>query len=194
AAWTASSVQTSRSSFSTELVNQPGRRDVCQGMHRSWYVLPVVGVLVGLLLAAPPAGAATRSVNIVGFGFSARSATAVQGDTVTWSPLDTGTQHASTSNQGFWHSPLLSAGESYSQTTAFKSAGSYGYHCAVHPDMTGVVHVPLKASGSPTTGWTVRWSSLSSTPSSRAFDVQIKRPGTTTWAAFRTDSARRSVF
>jgi plastocyanin len=145
------------------------------------------------LIGASPASAATTSVAIMNFGFNPPSVTVLQGDTVKWTQFDVATQHTSTSDQGFWHSPQLSTNQSYSQTTAFENAGRYGYRCALHPDMTGVVHVPLKASGAPSTGWRVRWSSLAATPSNRDFDVQIKRPGSSTWAAFRTDTTRRSA-
>ena len=60
--------------------------------------------------------------------------------------------------------------------------------------MTGKVQVPLKASGAASDGWTLRWSSLTSTPSNRAFDVQIKKPGSSSWTAFRTDTTSRKAF
>jgi plastocyanin len=151
-------------------------------------------VLVALLCNMPSAQASTRSVMIMSHGFMPQSITALQGDTVKWTDQEAGTQHTSTSNQGFWHSPLLSNGQSYSQTTAFKNAGTYGYHCNVHTDMTGSVKVPLKAPAAAANGFRLRWSSLSSTPASRSFDVQKMAPGTSTWTALRTNTATRSVF
>lgn len=157
-------------------------------------LLAAAAFAAAVIVGIPSAHAATVAVDIKNFGFSPPSVTVGQGGTVKWTQLDIGTEHTSTSNQGFWHSPDLATGQSYSQTAAFMNAGSYGYHCSIHTDMTAVVHVPIKAGGAASTGWRVRWSSLSTTPSNRAFDVQIKRPGSTRWAAFRTGTARRSAF
>jgi plastocyanin len=159
-------------------------------------LLVLISVLGGAVVAATPAQAATVSVAMQNDMFSPKTVTAAQGSTVRWTQKDQVVLHTSTSDQGFWHSPDLSFGQTYSQTAAFKNAGSYAYHCKFHVmfGMVGTVRVPLKASGSASTGWTLRWSSLASTPSSRAFDVQIKRPGSTTWAKFRTDTATRNAF
>jgi plastocyanin len=154
----------------------------------------LAALLSGVLVVPTPAGAATAAVSIENHSFNPPTVRVAQGDTVTWTQNEPLVQHTSTSDQGFWHSPDLSTGDSYSQTAAFRSAGRYGYHCAIHPDMTGAVLVPMKASGTASTGWRLRWSSLSTTPANRAFDVQIKRPGSTTWAAFRTDTAARTAF
>ncbi len=156
--------------------------------------LLAVGVLSSVLLISAPARAATASVAIQGFGFSPQIVKVAQGDTVRWTQLDAGVRHTSTSNQGFWHSVRLSTNRTYSQTAAFQNAGGYPYHCAVHPDMTGRVRVPLNAHGSSANGWRVRWSSLASTPANRSFDVQLRRPGSTSWAAFRTDTKTRTAF
>jgi plastocyanin len=156
--------------------------------------LLAVGVLASVAMVAAPAEAATTSVPIQNFGFSPRTVTVVQGGTVQWTQQDPGIEHTTTSSQGFWHSAVLETGQTYSQTAAFRNAGSYPYHCSIHTEMTGAVRVPMKFSGAPATGWRLRWSSLTSTPSTRSFDVQIKRPGTTSWAAFRTNTAVRTLF
>jgi hypothetical protein len=52
--------------------------------------------------------------------------------------------------------------------------------------MTGVIRVKLQATGSPSSGWQVRWSVLDQRPTTRNFDVQIKRPGAHSWASFRS--------
>jgi plastocyanin len=154
--------------------------------------LVALAVPIAVFALAPPAAAATVSVSISGFAFGPHSVTAAQGATVRWTNDDS-VPHTSTSDHGFWGSPHIASGQQYAQTTAFMNSGTYPYHCMIHPDMTGRVLVPLKASGSASAGWTLRWSSLSSTPSNRAFDVQIKRPGSSTWAAFRTDTTKRSA-
>jgi plastocyanin len=154
--------------------------------------LAAVAAFAAALLVPADAYAATRAVAIMDFGFSPSSVIVVQGTTVKWTQDDLGVQHTSTSNQGFWGSARLNAGQSFSST--FRNAGAFGYHCAVHTDMTGVVRVPMNASGSTSAGWTLRWSSLSSVPSTRAFDVQIKKPGTTAFVAFRTAVMSRTAF
>ena len=151
-----------------------------------------VAAFSAALLIPSEANAATRAIAIMGFGFNPSTVTVTQGTTVTWTQDDVGIQHTSTSNQGFWGSARLNSGQSFSST--FRNAGTFGYHCAVHPDMTGAVRVPVNATGSTAAGWTLRWSSLSSVPSTRAFDVQIKKPGATGFVAFRTAVTARTTF
>jgi plastocyanin len=150
--------------------------------------------LVALTFSVPSAQATTRSVSIMSHGFMPHTITANQGDTVKWTQDEVGAQHTSTSNKGFWSSGTLNTGASYSQTAAFMNAGTYGYHCAIHTDMTGSVRVPLKAPDADANGFTLRWSSLSSTPPNRSFDVQKMAPGTSTWVSLRTNTTTRSAF
>jgi plastocyanin len=157
--------------------------------------IPAIAAAAALgaaLLAPAPAGAATRSVAIMNFGFSPSTVTVSLGTTVTWMQDDMGVQHTSTSNQAFWGSARMNAGQSFS--TVFRAAGAFGYHCAVHPDMTGVVRVPMSAAGSSAAGWTLRWSTFAPVPASRAFDVQLKKPGATAFIAFRTKVSGRTAF
>jgi plastocyanin len=154
--------------------------------------LAAVAAFTAVLFVPAEAGAATRAVAIMGFGFNPSTVTVSQGTTVTWTQQDMGVQHTSTSNQGFWGSAHLNTGQSFS--VAFHNAGAFGYHCAVHPDMTGTVRVPLTATGTSAGGWTLRWTNVSSVPSTRAFDVQIKKPGTTAFVVFRTAVKSRTAF
>ena len=39
---------------------------------------------IGALAVAGPAGAATKTINIYGYGFNPKTATVTEGDTVTW--------------------------------------------------------------------------------------------------------------
>jgi hypothetical protein len=52
-----------------------------------------------------------------------------------------------------------------------------------HPMMVGRVGVPVSATGSVEDGWRLRWLSGES-PKNRAYDVQVRRKGTTTWTSF----------
>lgn len=60
------------------------------------------------------------------------------GGTVTWTNNDTRT-HDATSNTGAFASGSIAPGQKYS--TTFMSAGSFPYHCTIHPGMVGTVVV-----------------------------------------------------
>jgi plastocyanin len=60
------------------------------------------------------------------------------GGTVTWMNNDSIT-HTSTGNNGDWDSRAMAPGASFSKT--FPSAGTFQYHCAIHPNMVGTVTV-----------------------------------------------------
>jgi len=62
------------------------------------------------------------------------------GTTVTWTNNDA-IAHTSTSDSGVWDSGILSPGQSFS--FAFKQAGTYAYHCAIHgaASMSGTIVV-----------------------------------------------------
>jgi YVTN family beta-propeller protein len=60
------------------------------------------------------------------------------GQAVTWTNLDS-VPHSVTSDDGGWDSGPIAMGQSF--TKVFDRAGSYAYHCAIHPSMTGSVLV-----------------------------------------------------
>jgi plastocyanin len=60
------------------------------------------------------------------------------GTTVTWTNTDT-IAHTSTSDASGWNSGTLAPGAQFS--FAFQSAGTFAYHCAIHPGMVGKVVV-----------------------------------------------------
>jgi len=60
------------------------------------------------------------------------------GSTVTWTNNDT-TAHTSTAADGSWNSGTIAPGASFSRT--FPSAGTFPYHCTIHPGMVGTVTV-----------------------------------------------------
>ena len=158
----------------------------------------LLAVLTGLSLFTTPADAVTVQVSLVNISYEPATVSVHQGGTVTWTHNDTSVQnivHTVTSDQGFWDSGDLSLGQMYSQTNAFLNAGSYHYHCMHHPTlMRGIVRVPLKVSGSPSNGWTVRWSSAASTPAHRNFDLEIKRPGAASFTSFRSMTTALKAF
>ena len=106
--------------------------------------------LVALLLFAPTAGAQgkTMTLSIKNFAFNPPNATVAAGTTVTWVNNDQ-TAHTVTADDGTFDSGTLQPGQSYS--FAFDKAGTYAYHCNIHPDMTATVTVSgasASASGS----------------------------------------------
>jgi plastocyanin len=60
------------------------------------------------------------------------------GGSVTWVNNDT-TGHTSTSDGGVWNSGTIAPGNSFSMS--FPNAGSFPYHCLIHPNMVGTVTV-----------------------------------------------------
>jgi plastocyanin len=100
----------------------------------------LIGVLTVLaaLAVAGPAGAATKGVNIFASGFSPKSITITQGDTVTWTNRDTA-DHQILASRGEFVSPILHRRNSFSFT--FKAAGFYSYRDELHPKLTGSITV-----------------------------------------------------
>lgn len=60
------------------------------------------------------------------------------GGTVTWKNNDS-ISHTSTADGGAFDSGILGPGASFSKT--FQAAGSFTYHCGIHPNMVGTVTV-----------------------------------------------------
>lgn len=60
------------------------------------------------------------------------------GATVTWMNTDS-VSHTSTSDATEWDSGIVAPGRQFS--VAFPTAGTFKYHCAIHPGMVGTVVV-----------------------------------------------------
>ncbi|MGW2386636.1 cupredoxin domain-containing protein [Streptomyces sp. NPDC001658] len=107
-------------------------------------VAAVLALLALPLLPASQASAATYRVTMKGYAFSPASLTVPAGSTVTWTNQDTAPHDVkTTSGPASIHSPMLDKGQSWSFT--FTAAGSYGYYCTVHPDMTAGITVSAPA-------------------------------------------------
>ncbi|MCX9014335.1 MAG: cupredoxin family copper-binding protein [Candidatus Methanoperedens sp.] len=76
------------------------------------------------------------SVEIKGFAFNLASITVKKGTTVTWTQQDSA-PHTVT-GRGF-ESGNLAKGQVFSHT--FNDAGTFDYHCSLHPSMKGKVIV-----------------------------------------------------
>jgi plastocyanin len=78
------------------------------------------------------------AVSIVDFAFQPASVEVAAGSTVTWT--NTGqAPHTVTADDGAFDSGQLAPGASFSQT--FDTAGTFTYHCNIHPQMTGTIIV-----------------------------------------------------
>ncbi len=108
---------------------------------RSVALAAVLGAAVLAVLAfRTPAGAADASVSISGLAFNPANVTVNVGDSVTWTNNDAGIQHTVSSDSGSeLGSGAISSGATY--VHEFNSAGTYTYHCDIHPTMTGTVVV-----------------------------------------------------
>jgi plastocyanin len=105
-------------------------------------------ILVSLLCAATssvhadngprPEPAETKTVQISNFQFQPQELTVTAGTTVAWLNRDQ-TIHNVVSKDGKVASPGLDTDDRY--TVVFEHEGDYPYFCALHPQMTGVVHV-----------------------------------------------------
>lgn len=83
-------------------------------------------------------GPGTNEVWIQGMAFTPTSITVSAGTTITWTNKDA-VAHTVTSNTGVFSSGSIATSGTYSYL--FSTAGTYPYHCTIHPSMTGTVTV-----------------------------------------------------
>lgn len=147
-----------------------------------------------LALTAVPAGAATKTVQVVDFAFSPTTLRSAQGGTVRWQ--NTGVRsHTATQDAPL---ALFSTGNiapgATSAGTVLNAAGIYPYHCAIHPGMVGSIKVPVKVA--PATGTTATTFKVTLAtqvaPTGFVYDVQQK-VGDGPWAAWRTGVTTATV-
>jgi plastocyanin len=96
---------------------------------------------------APLALAADHAVDIAGFAFSPQSITVAIGDTVTWTNADV-QGHTATADDGSFDTGTIAGNSSKSAT--FDTAGTFAYHCRIHPAMTATIVVADAATAPPT--------------------------------------------
>jgi plastocyanin len=82
--------------------------------------------------------AATFGIDIQGFAFSPSSLTIGVGDRVVWTNNDAA-PHTVTADDGSFTSPDMPTGGTFSYR--FTHAGTYSYHCSIHPSMKGTITV-----------------------------------------------------
>jgi plastocyanin len=70
--------------------------------------------------------------------FNPNPITVAIGTSVTWTNTDA-IAHTSTGDAGGWNSGVIAPGATFSVN--FPTAGTYTYHCSIHPDMVGTMVV-----------------------------------------------------
>jgi predicted lipoprotein with Yx(FWY)xxD motif/plastocyanin len=130
-----------------------------QGLNGLWFLETPAGTPAGSAASPSPAGggyggyaggsagssspagstgAAAASASIVDFGFQPGTITVKVGATVTWT--NTGAaSHTVTADDASFDSGSLATGRTFQHT--FTAAGTYSFHCKIHPSMTGTVVV-----------------------------------------------------
>ena len=91
--------------------------------------------------ATPPPAVSVNAITIKDFAFSPAVLTIKPGTTITWINDDSA-PHTVVSDDGApvpFTSARLSTGASFQQT--FTQAGTYPYHCSIHPSMKGTIVV-----------------------------------------------------
>jgi plastocyanin len=94
-----------------------------------------------LLAVAEPCPQGVVTITVKDFAFEPAAVTVASGTTVVWK-FEGDHPHTSTSDGGSampWDSTFKYRGDTYQLT--FDRAGTFGYHCRIHPRMTGVVTV-----------------------------------------------------
>ena len=105
---------------------------------RKLVLLAVAGAALGLAGASFPAASVTKGVRITSSAFSPATVTIATADSVKWTNKDTKT-HQVVANNGAFASPIIAAGHAWAHR--FNTAGTYRYHDALHPTLTGKVVV-----------------------------------------------------
>src|SRR5688500_3098286 len=108
--------------------------------------LLTVLALAAALAPMAPATAAVTDAAIANFAFSPNPVNVKVGDSVTCTNGDAA-DHPVTADDNSCGSDSLTDGETFSHT--FGQAGTFTYHCDIHPSMKGTVQVA--AQSSPTT-------------------------------------------
>jgi amicyanin len=88
-----------------------------------------------------PAGSSAATVAIKSMAFGTPIVTVKVGQTVTWTNLDS-INHTVTADLGQFDSGPVAPEASFSMK--FTQAGTFGYHCSIHPFMQGIVKVEKK--------------------------------------------------
>jgi len=108
----------------------------------------LAGLAACVLSSLPLARAVNvTNVDIGDFFFSPSAVTINVNDQVKWTWIGAN-PHTTTSNTGLWDSGVKGNGSTF--VTTFATAGTFPYHCSVHPFMTGAITVQAPPNMPPT--------------------------------------------
>src|SRR5437773_11854508 len=105
---------------------------------RSFVFAMVAALALAVAGASNSASVATKGVSIKSTGFSPATVTIATTDAVKWTNRDT-KNHQVVANNGAFASPIIAPSHTY--THVFNTSGTYRYHDALHPTLTGRVVV-----------------------------------------------------
>lgn len=112
--------------------------------------LIIVGAVALLAVGTSSAGAQSAAssapVTIDNFAFAPAEVSVPAGTTLTWVNAQN-VRHTATADNGAWDSGILANNQSFQFT--LDQVGDFTYHCDIHPDMVGVVHVTAAAVEAP---------------------------------------------
>ena len=131
-----------------------------------------LAALVFVMIAVLPGNAlgASQTVVIRNFGFAPVNTIIGTGESITWQNADP-VAHTATSETGVFDTGQIAAGAT-SKTVPFALAGTYAYHCSIHPSMKGTIVVQDPATPMPPTSAP----SASPTPSASASTTPTPLP------------------
>lgn len=128
-------------------------------------------------------------------GFAGEASLVRQGTPVRWTFQGSEEHTVTETTFGLFDSGPRSPGESFAY--AFSSAGSYRYECSLHTGQKANLAVPvvvIPPTGAGGRSLQIIWSAASP-PQDWVFDVIVKRPGASTFTAWRTnETATEALF
>ena len=101
--------------------------------------------------------------------------------------------HSATSSIRLFDTGQIAPGRA--GTITIPGAGIYSYSCSLHTSVTGQVRAAMKVTptkGTLTTPITLTWAPAAA-PAGIVFDVQVQRPGSTTWRSVLADTTSAST-
>jgi plastocyanin len=139
--------------------------------------------------------ATTVGVSIETTKFTPKNSAIALGQIVRWTNISAVNHNVTdTSGMGYFGSGTIAPAGTYEFT--FAAAGNFPYRSTLGPgNMTGSVSVPMVVSpttGGTSTSFTVTWASAP-LPAGYVADVQIRRPGTSTWSNWRLNQTVTST-
>ncbi len=105
---------------------------------RTVVLAAVAGLALAITGASQPASTVTKTVSITATAFMPATRTISTTDAIKWTNKDT-KSHQVVANNGSFVSPTIAPGKSYTHT--FNTAGTFRYHDALHPALTGKIVV-----------------------------------------------------